>query len=102
MAPLISSALRPLVRIIVGLIAIPLFRLFIRRVMKWDKFDAELTKDIEQWVRGSLMLLLATANVEHALVSSLSWHSASHPIPSQSTFRQSPVRGRARKRSRNR
>lgn len=71
MSSLFSSLLRPLVRIIVGLIAIPVFRLFMRRVMKWDKFDTELTKDIEQWVRGSLLLLLATANVEFALVSSI-------------------------------
>ena len=68
---LISAALRPLVRILVGLIAIPLFRLFAQRFMRWDKFNAELTKDIEQWVRGSLLLLLATANVETALVDSV-------------------------------
>jgi hypothetical protein len=68
---LISSVLRPLVRIMVGLIAIPLFRLFARRFIQWDKFNAELTKDIEQWVRGSLLLLLATANVETALIDSV-------------------------------
>ena len=68
---LISSILRPLVRILVGLIAIPLFRLFARRFIRWDKFNAELTKDIEQWVRGSLLLLLATANVETALIDSV-------------------------------
>lgn len=68
---LLSAMLRPLVRILVGLIAIPLFRLFARRFIRWDKFNAELTKDIEQWVRGSLLLLLATANVETALVDSV-------------------------------
>jgi len=68
---LISSVLRPLVRILVGLIAIPLFRLFARRFTRWDRFNAEVTKDIEQWVRGSLLLLLATANVETALIDSV-------------------------------
>jgi hypothetical protein len=68
---LLSAVLRPLVRILVGLIAIPLFRLFARRFIRWEKFNAELTKDIEQWVRGSLLLLLATANVETALVDSV-------------------------------
>ena len=71
MGALITSLLRPLVRILVGLIAIPLFRLFARRFTRWERFNAELTKDIEQWVRGSLLLLLATANVETALVDSV-------------------------------
>jgi hypothetical protein len=71
LSSLLSALLRPLVRILVGLIAIPLFRLFAKRFIRWDKFNAELTKDIEQWVRGSLLLLLATANVETALVDSV-------------------------------
>lgn len=71
MGALITSLLRPLVRVLVGLIAIPLFRLFARRFTRWERFNAELTKDIEQWVRGSLLLLLATANVETALVDSV-------------------------------
>ncbi|MCY2962663.1 MAG: DNA topoisomerase I [Planctomycetota bacterium] len=82
MGSLLSSLLRPLVRIVVGLIAIPLFRLFMRRVVRWDKFDAELTKDIEQWVRGCLLLLLATANVEFALVTSMS-SVLHHDVPAE-------------------
>lgn len=62
-----GSLLRPIVRLIVGFIAIPLFRLFLRRVVHLQRLDSELTKDLEQWVRGSLLLLLATANVEAAL-----------------------------------
>jgi hypothetical protein len=62
-----STFLRPLIRLLVGVIAIPLFRLFLRRVVHMQRLDAELTKDIEQWVRGSLLLLAATDNFEYAL-----------------------------------
>src|SRR5580704_12095475 len=62
-----GSLLRPLIRLLVGFIAIPLFRVFLRRVIHMQRLDTELTKDLEQWVRGSLLLLLATANVEYAL-----------------------------------
>lgn len=64
----ISPVLRPLIRLIVGVVAIPIFRLFVRRVVSVDRLGAELTKDLEQWVRGSLLLLVATANVEYALL----------------------------------
>jgi hypothetical protein len=67
----ISPVLRPLIRLLVGFIAIPVFRLFVRRVVPLDRLDAELTSDLEQWVRGSLILLVATANVEHALLGPL-------------------------------
>jgi hypothetical protein len=66
-----SPVIRPVVRLFVGLIAIPLFRLFVRRVVRLEKLDVELTKDLEQWVRGSLLLLVATANVEHAVFGQL-------------------------------
>lgn len=62
-----GTLLRPLIRLLVGLIAIPLFRIFLRRVAHIERLSAELTKDLEQWVRGSLLLLVATANVEYAL-----------------------------------
>jgi hypothetical protein len=62
-----GTLLRPLIRLLVGSIAIPLFRLFLRRVIHLQRLDAELSKDLEQWVRGSLLLLMATANVEYAL-----------------------------------
>src|SRR5438045_728472 len=62
-----GTLLRPLVRLLVGLIAIPLFRVFLHRVVHPRRLNAELTKDLEQWVRGSLLLLLATENVEYAL-----------------------------------
>ena len=62
-----NTLLRPLIRLIVGLIAIPLFRLFLKKFVPTKKLDAELTKDIEQWVRGSLLLLVATDNFEFLL-----------------------------------
>ena len=62
-----GTLLRPFVRLVVGFIAIPLFRVFLRRVVHLQRLDTELTKDLEQWIRGSLLLLLATANVEYFL-----------------------------------
>lgn len=58
---------KPITRFLVGAIAIPLFRLFMRRVIRLQQLDAELEKDMEQWFRGSLVLLVATANMEMAL-----------------------------------
>lgn len=59
--------LKPLTRILVGLIAIPLFRLVIRKGMRMAKVEEELENDIEQWFRAALILLVATANMEHLL-----------------------------------
>jgi hypothetical protein len=58
---------KPITRFIVGVIAIPLFRLFMQRVVRLQQLDAELEKDMEQWFRGSLVLLVATANMEMVL-----------------------------------
>jgi hypothetical protein len=65
--PLLRPILRPLMRIAVGLIAIPIFRFFLKRVIRLQELDAELEKDLEQWFQGSLILLAATANMEEAL-----------------------------------
>lgn len=59
--------LKPLTRILVGLIAIPIFRLVIRRGMRMAKVEEELEHDLEQWFRAALILLVATANMEHLL-----------------------------------
>ncbi|MEN8772885.1 MAG: DNA topoisomerase I [Akkermansiaceae bacterium] len=59
--------LKPLTRILVGLIAIPVFRLVIHKGMRVAKVEAELEKDLEEWFRASLILLVATANMEHLL-----------------------------------
>jgi hypothetical protein len=65
--PLLRPILRPLTRFIVGLIAIPLFRLFLKKVIRLQDLDAELEKDLEQWFRASLVLLIATRNMEESL-----------------------------------
>jgi len=66
-----GTLLRPIIRLLVGFIAIPLFRIFLRRVIHLQRLDTELTKDLEQWVRGSLLLLVATKNIEHAVFGAL-------------------------------
>ncbi|HVW02885.1 MAG TPA: DNA topoisomerase I [Planctomycetaceae bacterium] len=58
---------KPLVRLLVGLIAIPLFRLGLKSVTRLQVLDAELEKDLEQWFRGALLLLIATRNMEQTL-----------------------------------
>lgn len=59
--------LRPVVRLVVGVVAIPVFRLFLKTVVRLEELDRELEKDLEQWFRGSLLLLAATANMEQVL-----------------------------------
>lgn len=61
---LLAPLLKPVIRLFLGFIAIPIFRLFVRRVVKVQEIDEELEKDLEQWFRGALLLLLATANME--------------------------------------
>ena len=65
--PLFRSMLRPITRVFVGLIAIPIFRFIMRRVFRLQDLDDELEKDLEQWFRGALLLLAASANMEHLL-----------------------------------
>ncbi len=65
--PLLRSALRPVTRVLIGAIAIPIFRFILRYVFRLQEMDDELEKDLEQWFRGSLLLLAASANMEHLL-----------------------------------
>ncbi len=65
--PLFKSVLRPITRVIVGFIAIPIFRFIMRKVFRLQDLDDELEKDLEQWFRGALLLLAASANMEHLL-----------------------------------
>ncbi len=65
--PLFQSMLRPVTRVLVGLIAIPFFRFIMRKVFRLQDLNDELEKDLEQWFRGALLLLAATANMEHLL-----------------------------------
>lgn len=64
---LLQPLLKPLVRVFLGFIAIPIFRMFVRRVVKVRDLDEELEKDLEQWFRGALLLLIATQNMESTL-----------------------------------
>lgn len=65
--PIFQSVLRPVTRLMVGLIAIPVFRFLMRRVFRLQDLNDELEKDLEEWFRGALLLLAATANMEHLL-----------------------------------
>jgi len=64
---LLKPILKPLTRLFVGVIAIPIFRLFMRKGMRIEELDKELERDLEQWFRGALLLLAATANMEQTL-----------------------------------
>ena len=64
---LLRPILRPLTRLLLGVIAIPLFRLFLKKVIRLQDLNEELEKDFEQWFRGSLLLLVATRNMEEEL-----------------------------------
>lgn len=61
---LFALLMKPFVRLIIGVVAVPLFRLFLHRVIRKKDLDAELERDITLWLGGSLMLLIATANME--------------------------------------
>ena len=65
--PIIQPIVKLLTRLFVGMIAIPIFRLLLGRFIDVDRIDYELHKDLSQWFRGSLLLLVATANLEHSL-----------------------------------
>lgn len=64
---LFRNMLKPLTRFFIGLIAIPIFHLILNKVLRIQEIDAELEKDLEQWFRGSLLLLVATKNMEPTL-----------------------------------
>ena len=61
---LLKPLLKPIVRLFLGLVAIPIFRLFVRKVVRVQDLDEELEKDLELWFRGALLLLIATSNME--------------------------------------
>ena len=65
--PILREVLKPFTRLIVGMIAIPIFRFILRRVFRLHTLDKELEKDLEEWFRGALLLLAATANMEPLL-----------------------------------
>lgn len=56
--------IKPVVRLIAGLIVAPLSKLFLHRVVRLNDLDEELEKDLAQWIRGATLLLIASANME--------------------------------------
>lgn len=61
---LLTFLIKPFVRLILGFVSVPLFKLFLHRVARVKDLNEELEKDISQWILGSLQLLVATANME--------------------------------------
>jgi hypothetical protein len=61
---LLTFLIKPIVRLILGLVSVPLFKIFLHRVVRVKDLNEELEKDISQWILGSLQLLVATANME--------------------------------------
>ncbi|MES2706277.1 MAG: DNA topoisomerase I [Verrucomicrobiota bacterium] len=68
-----KPVLRPLVRVFSGLVAIPVFRFLLRRVLRVHTNDAELERDLEHWFRGAILLLAATKNLEDFLFGWTEW-----------------------------
>ncbi len=64
---------KPVMRFLVGMIAIPIFRFILRHVIRLQDMDKELEKDLEQWFRGALLLLVATQNMENELFGWIDW-----------------------------
>lgn len=69
-----KPVLRPVIRVITGLVAIPVFRFLLRGVFRVQHTDEELERDLEMWFRGAILMLAATANLEDVLFSWTQWH----------------------------
>ncbi|HEY0984998.1 MULTISPECIES: DNA topoisomerase I [unclassified Schlesneria] len=76
---ILQPLLKPLTRFFLGFIAIPTFRLLMRKVVRVQEINEELEKDLEQWFRGALLLLVATDNMEGALFGWVSESARSSP-----------------------
>lgn len=74
-----KPVLRPVFRVLSGFIAIPIFRFVLRHVFRKRHMSKELEKDLEQWFRGAIILLAATANLEDFLFGWLPWHRNEEP-----------------------
>ena len=59
---------RPLTRTLATVVAIPLFRWFIRKVLRVNQLDEETEKDLSEWFKGSVLLLFCTRNFENIFV----------------------------------
>lgn len=79
-ARVLQPVLKPLLRLVVGLMAVPIFRLIISKIFHNKQLDDELEKDLEEWFKASLILLVATKNVEMAIFPGLQETGAWDPI----------------------
>lgn len=71
--------LRPIFRVLSGVLAIPVFRFVMRRFFRRKTLSKEMERDLEQWFRGAVILLAATANLEDFLFGWLPWHKSEEP-----------------------
>ena len=74
-----KPVLRPIFRVLTGLLAIPAFRFVMRHCFRQKNLSKEMERDLEQWFRGAVILLAATANLEDFLFGWLPWHKSEDP-----------------------
>ena len=65
--PGIRLITKPFTRMLLKLIAVPLFRFLLKYLLRVDVISRELEKDLSQWFRASVLLLFATHNMEEFL-----------------------------------
>lgn len=65
--PGIRLITKPVTRMLLKLIAIPIFRFLLKYLLRVDVISQELEKDLSQWFRASVLLLFATHNMEEIL-----------------------------------
>lgn len=58
---------KPVTRMLLKLIAIPIFRFLLKYLLRVEVISKELEKDLTQWFRASVLLLFATHNMEEIL-----------------------------------
>lgn len=58
---------KPVTRMLLRLIAIPVFRFLLKYLLRVEVIAQELEKDLSQWFRASVLLLFATHNMEELL-----------------------------------
>lgn len=64
---------KPVTRMLLKLIAIPIFRFVLKYLLRVEVISQELEKDLSQWFRASVLLLFATHNMEEILFQT-KWH----------------------------
>ena len=65
--PIIRVVTKPVMRLIIKVLAIPLFRILLRYLMRVEVISQELEKDLSQWFRAAILLMLATHNMEEII-----------------------------------